>query len=360
MRLYWVIALALCASCGSDDTSVKLDQHAKPARRAKVRAFYSGHSLTDGVPEAMSAFLPSLAAQGKPADFDFEFQSGGGALIRARSFGLDPAQPNGGYRWGRNRHGENMDVIAEWKEPHTLKAGDRYNMLVITERHDLPWTIEHDQTLPALAHYVSAFQAASPKGEVLLYHVWLGRNGGPIADWIDYERDALPLWECVASAVNRALPAEMPKLRVLPGATALAQLVDDMVRGEVPGVSGTELERLALIFSDEVHFAPAGLYFMALVHYAALFGVSPEGAAAPDGVAPELARYMQQLAWRHVSSYAKRAAAAAARDAAWCADYAADVMCPRFYQYEKPEGGSLLDRARHIKNALQCRGFPEN
>jgi hypothetical protein len=57
-----------------------------------------------------------------------------------------------------------------------------------------------------------------------------------------------------------------------------------------------------------------------------------------------------------VSDYAKRAAAASARDAAWCNEYAADVMCPRYYQYRKPAGGSLADRARHMKNAFLCGG----
>ena len=64
------------------------------------------------------------------------------------------------------------------------------------------------------------------------------------------------------------------------------------------------------------------------------------------------------VAWRHVSEYAKRAGAAASRDAAWCNAYAEDVMCPRYYQYRKPSGGSLADRARHTKNALHCGGSP--
>jgi len=355
--LGFVVALVCLLGCTSADTSVTLDEKAVPSQRTKVRAFYSGHSLTDEIPEAITAFAPSLAAKGKPADFDYDFQSGSGATIRMRSFGLDPSVRDGGYRFGRNRHGEGMDVAAEWREPRTLKNGDRYNLLVITERHTLPWTIEHEQTVPALAHYVDAFQRESPNGDVLLYHVWLALNVDQVRDWIAYERDALPLWECVASAINRELPDGRPKLRVLPGATALAELLESMMSGQAPIVTGSAEEKLGLLFSDNVHLAPAGIYFMALVHYAALFGVSPEGAVAPAGVAPQLAEHMQQLAWRHVSDYAKRAAAAASRDAAWCNDYADDVMCPRFYQYQKPVGGTLVERAKHMKNAVVCSGF---
>jgi hypothetical protein len=346
-------ALALGLGCGSDDASVELDVRAKPVLRAKVRAFYSGHSLLDGVPQSVASFAPSLAAQGKPADFDYELQTGTGSLIVTRGMGVDRAAGSG-YRFGSNRNGQGLDVAAELREPRTLKAGDRYNVLVITERHDLPWTIAHELTVPALKHFTDTFQTANPAGEVLLYHGWLSRNDGPIADWIDYERDALPLWECVASAINRELPEGRRKLRVLPGATALVALVESILAGKAPGVALSEAELIALLFSDDVHLTPVGTYFIGLVHYAALFGASPEGAAAPDGVSPELARYMQQLAWQQVADYAKRAAAGAARELAWCRDYADGEMCARYYQYRKPAGGTLGDRAGHIKNALFC------
>jgi hypothetical protein len=347
-------ALALGLGCGSDDTGVKLDSHAKPVERAKVRAFYSGHSLLDGVPAAVASFAPSLAAHGKPTDFDYEFQSGTGSLIVTRGMGVDPNAAGAGYRFGRNRNGEGLDVAAELREPRTLAAGDRYNVLVITERHDLPWTIANELTVPALKHFTDTFQAANPDGEVLLYHGWLSRNDGPITDWIDYERDALPLWECVASAINRKLPADKPKLRVLPGATALVALVESILEREAPGVALSQAELIALLFSDDVHLTPVGTYFISLVHYAALFGVSPEGAAAPQGVSPALARHMQKLAWKHVADYAKRAVAAASRDMALCREYAEGEMCPRYYQYRKPAGGTLVDRASHMKNALFC------
>jgi len=347
-------ALALGSGCSGDDTRVSLDQHATPVPRTKVRAFYSGHSLLDGVPQALASFAPSLAAQGKPADFDYELQSGTGSLIVTRGLGVDPNAPGSGYRFGRNRSGEGLDVAAELREPRTLKAGDRYNVLVITERHDLSWTIAHELTVPALKHFTDTFQNANPDGEVLLYHGWLSRNDGPIADWIDYERDALPLWECVASAINRKLPEGRPKLRVLPGATALVALVQSVLERQAPGVALSQAELIALLFTDDVHLTPVGTYFIGLVHYAALFGASPQGAAAPPGVSPELARHMQELAWRHVSDYAKRAAAAAARDMTWCRDYANGEMCGRYYQYRKPAGGTLGDRASHMKNALFC------
>ena len=232
--LGFVVALLCLLGCASTDTSVPLDERAVPPQRTKVRAFSTAIASRRN-PIGVTAFAPSLAAKAKPADFDYDFQSGSGATIRMRSFGLDPSVSDAGYRFGRNRRGEGMDVAAEWREPRTLKNGDRYNLLVITERHTLPWTIEHDQTVPALAHYVDTFQRESPNGEVLLYHVWLALNVDQVRDWIAYERDALPLWECVASAINRKLPDGRPKLRVLPGATALAELLRSRMSGPSSG-----------------------------------------------------------------------------------------------------------------------------
>jgi len=352
-----LLALWLCVACGTGPDPVEgltIDASAKPARREMVRAFYSGHSLTDGVPEEVAKIAAGLASQGKPGDFNFQFQSIAGSRILQRTRGLDPAQPGSGYRSGGNRNGQGLDVIAELTAPRTIGEGERYNALVVTERHDLIWTVAHDETVPALGELHDKFTSANPEGDVFLYHVWLEVGDGPAAGWVDYERAALPLWECVASAVNRKLPQGRKPVRVLPGATALAELVDSMLAGDAPGVTGTEAERMALIFSDGVHFADAGRYFMGLVHYAALFGVSPEGAPVPAGVSPELAAHMQRIAWQHVSSYAQRAASAASREAAFCSEYAADVMCPSYYQHRKPVGGGLVDRVKWMKSAWEC------
>lgn len=360
---------ALALACGEParpDASVALDPSARPARRERVRAFYSGHSLSDGVPEEVQRIGASLAALGKPADFDFQFQSDSGALIvqrgpgRTLTKGTSPLDTSTPYRFGRSRGGVTLDVADELRSPKTLAPGERYDVLVITERHDLPWTAFHDETAIALRHYYDTFMAGSPGGDVLLYQTWLAIEPGRSAAWRAYENDALVLWECVASAVNRALPAGARKVRVLPGASALAELVGSFVDGTAPGVTGSEAERLALIFSDDVHLSALGHHFMGLVHYAALFGVSPEGAAAPDGIAPELASFMQRLAWRHVAGYAPRAEAGAARSMRFCRDYAANVMCPAFYSASYGEvlfgGGdaSFGDRLRAAKHKRQC------
>ena len=118
------------------------------------------------------------------------------------------------------------------------------------------------------------------------------------------------MWECIASRANLDLPArgDVPRVRVLPGGSALAGLAGALWDGKVPGVAARAPEaRVRLLFSDNVHMSDVGRYYMALVHYAVLFGRSPEGAGIPKPLSSKLGRYMQTLAWQFVTTYGQRA-----------------------------------------------------
>lgn len=358
------LVLTACSNAPTHDAPPEplvLDVSAVPVQPSKVRAFYSGHSLAEGVPEAVAQI--ALSANG---DFDYEFQNAVGSLIRERTKGADPnAKDWPGDRSGRNRNGSSMDVQAELRAPRTLQNGDRYSDLVVTERHDLPWSAFHEGTPRYLRHMIDGFAEGNPVGRVWLYHTWIEATFATPEMWIAYERDALRLWECVASATNAKLAADgkATRVHVLPGATALADLVESITRGDlnsVPGMSGTLEQRLQVIFMDGVHFAPAGAYFMGAVHYAALFGKSPEGSAVPAGIAPELALHMQRTAWNHVREYAKRSAAGATRAMPACRAFAAQTMCPAFDALRGEKPMSWLDRLRHAKSSFSCAGKYED
>jgi hypothetical protein len=323
-----------------------------------LRAFYSGHSLADGVPEDVLAI-----AQSRGQSLEFEFQSIPGSLIRQRTKGEDPDAPGWpGFSAGKNRGGSGLNVEAELRRhPAHGPNPDAYDLLVVTERHDLPYAVYHERTIPYLRVLEDRLIEGNPDARTLLYHSWLEIDFAAPRHFVDYERKALPLWECVASAVNHGLAADgrRDRITVLPGATALAALVERLDRGEVPGAPGeTSRERIQALFRDQVHLSPLGRYFIAAVHYAALFGQSPEGSAAPAGVSPELAGELQRLAWQHVSDYAPRAAAAAQRGADVCTDYATDVMCPAFAAH--PRGESSVGIISNLKQNWHCRrGFSD-
>jgi hypothetical protein len=282
-------------------------------------------------------------------------------LIRQRTKGENPdATDWPGFRAGKNRDGSGLNVEAELRRhpahgPNPLA----YDVLVVTERHDLPYAVYAEHTVRYLRVLQDRLMEGNPDARTLLYHSWLEIDLDAPEKFVEYERKALPLWECVASSANRGLAADgrRDRITVLPGATALAELVERLARGELPGASGaTPRERVQSLFADSVHLSPLGRYFIGLVHYAALFGQSPEGSAAPAGVSPELASGLQRLAWQHVSAYAPRADAAAERSAAVCTDYATHVMCPAFAKHTR--GQSSVNVISSLKQNWQCRqGF---
>lgn len=330
----------------SDDT--------RPA--VTLRAFYSGHSLSDGIPAEVQAI-----AQSRGQSLDYEFQSIPGSLIRQRTKGEDADAPDWpGFRAGNNRGGSGLNVEAELqRRPAHGPNPTAYDALVVTERHDLPYAIYREHTIDYLRVLQNRLIEGNAQAQSYLYHSWLEIDLDAPEHFVAYERAALPLWECVASAVNRGLAADgrRDRLRVLPGATALAELVEQLARGTLPGASGaTARERVQPLFSDHVHLTPLGRYFMGAVHYAVLFGQSPEGSPAPAGVPAELARELQRVAWQHVSAYAPRADAAAQRGAQVCTDYAVQVMCPAFAAH--PRNESSVSIISGLRQNWHCRrGF---
>src|SRR5690349_4430355 len=86
------------------------------ARSGKLRAFYSGHSLSDGVPEGVAEIATSFGGS-----LEFDVQSFSGSTIAQRL--LD----------------QNLDRLR--------LPGATYDAFVITERHDLPYVLLHDDTV---------------------------------------------------------------------------------------------------------------------------------------------------------------------------------------------------------------------
>lgn len=270
--------------------------------RDMARVFLSGHSLTD---DPLADYV-LLIADSLGDDFNYNQQIGIGSPIRVRTLGdswdnLDWP----GYKTGKNRDGMNMDVIAELESPATLGPGEVYDTLVITERHDILDVIRWEDTAGLLRHYHDRLIDGNPAGHTLFYHSWLDVDKNAPQQWIDHEKNALFAWECVASKINHTLAAEgrADRISTLPTGAALVHLVEKILADEVAGIAGTTPQKLDRIFNDNVHMTSLGVYYVALVTYAAVFRGSPVGAAAPDGVDAQTAADMQQIAWDFVRAY---------------------------------------------------------
>lgn len=356
-RLALILAttLMILGGVGGTGMSEVAHQAAVPAWQPtdQVGAFYSGHSLSEGVPELVEQIASSLGHR-----FDFETQSMGYSLLRQRTKGEVPSAPDWpGYRAGSNRTGAGLNVAEELRQPRRVATGDRYDALVVTERHDLPAIARKEHTAFYLIDMARLLIAGNSDAQVLLYQTWLHLDPDAPGPWIDYERAVLPMWECIASRANLALPArgDVPRVRVLPGSGALAELVAALWDGKVPGAAGdTAGERVRLLFSDNVHMSEAGRYFIALLHYAVLFGRTPEGTVVPAQLAPETGRYMQKLAWEYAASYGQRANAGARHAMATCRALMQNQICPAYATFQANGGVPVLATLRRQYKAYLC------
>jgi hypothetical protein len=315
--------------------------------------FLSGHSLTDNpLPEFVLAIADSLGR-----DFNFNQQIGIGSPIRARTLGdswdnLDWP----GYRKGKNRDGVDMDVIAELASPQTLGPGERYDTLVITERHDILDTIRWEDTAGLLRHYHDRLIDGNAAAHTLFYHSWLDIDKAAPQAWIDHERNALFAWECVASKINLKLEDEgrSDRIATLPVGAALVELVERVLAGEVAGIAGSTPERMSALFNDNVHLTPLGVYFAALVTHAAVFRDSPVGAAVPQGVDPAPAADLQKIAWDFVRDY-YTTPGAGQHTMEECRAFVSNTVCASFWTL-KNDPGKIANCQSHFQDANANNG----
>jgi hypothetical protein len=258
----------------------------------------SGHSLTD---DPMGSYMASIAnSLGTPMSWNQQIVIG--SPIRVRTRGSSPDDDTfPGYRNGKNRDGTTGLNIAN------ELASQRYDALVLAERHDLASVLMWEDTVRYSRHFHERLVTGNSSGSTYLYHAWLEiTNKDDPSAWIAYERAAAPVWQCVAARVNLSLAGtgRADRMAYLPAGLALVNLVEQATRGGVTGVSGgTTRQTMDRLFSDDVHLTPTGAYYMALVTYASVYRRSPVGAWAPADVTAEQARSLQQVAWQSVSGH---------------------------------------------------------
>jgi hypothetical protein len=303
----------------------------------------SGHSLTD---EPLGPYMESIAQSlGTPLWWNEQLVLG--SPIRVRSRGDNPADDSfPGYRNGRNRNGSGLNIAAELSNPQTL-GGQRYDTLVLAERHDLVNVLMWEDSVRYARHFHERLIAGNARANSYLYHAWLElKNKSDPSTWIAYERAVAPAWQCVAARVNTSLAGagRSDRMAYLPAGLALANLVEQAVRGSVAGVSGGSVqETMNRLFSDDVHLTPTGMYYMALVSYASVYRRSPVGAWAPSGVTAQQARALQDVAWQSVANHYNGASTPSMSQ---CQAVMREQVCSAFagYKVGAPTVGSCVDR----------------
>jgi hypothetical protein len=308
------------------------DFNERDAGEAMANVFWSGHSLTDPpIPDFVAEISRSLGIE---AGWNRHSMAGGSLLDRTRG---RPPQENGwaGYRQGYNRDSEDMDVVTEFLNPRTI-AGDHYDVLVITEVHDLLWPLLHRDTVRLLRHYHERFLEGNAAGQTFFYQAWLGlADLEDPSSWIEYERAASPVWQCVATRVNASLEFEERQDRIgfIPAGLALAELVERAVSEPgLPGISAaTPGATVQGLFSDDVHLTRLGAYYIALVTHALIHGSLPSDTWRPDDIEPEQAQTLQRAATEFVAGYRNTNVPL---ELAECSAYMRDQFAAHYWRYE--------------------------
>jgi hypothetical protein len=272
--------------------------------RNSAAIMVSGHSLTA---HSIFANMDAVAtSKGTPMAWNTQIVNGSPTRFRTRGGDLnDPTFS--GYRNGENRNGTNMNIAAELLAPQTI-GGQRYDTLLLTERHDIVNTLLWEDTVRYTRHFQDRLVAGNAAANGYLYHSWLAiNNKADPSSWIGYERTAAKAWQCTAARVNVSLAAagRRDRMTYLPAGLALADLVERAaLHGSVAGVStGNAAQTIDRLFTDNVHLSALGEYYMALVSYASVYRRSPVGAWVPSGVTAEQVSALQNLAWQSVSNH---------------------------------------------------------
>lgn len=295
-----------------------------PINRARV--MLSGHSLMDN---PLADYVEDIADK-KGDNYDYNQHIIIGSPIRVRVRGNDNSGFEG-FSEGKNRDGYNLNIASELKTPRTLGTNEKYDTLVITERHDSLSSIRWENTDAYTRHYVDRALAGNVNTRSFLYHSWWYLNKSSPAAWIQHEKNSLVTWECVASKVNETYKAEnnAHRMKVLPAGAALVDLVERAIAGSVPGITGTTAQKMNMIFADDVHLTNLGSYFISLVTYSSIMGKTAAGVTPPAGISAATASSFQSIAWNYVNAYYNRANPGV-RTMAYCRDFMRTNSCATY------------------------------
>lgn len=256
---------------------------------------YVGHSLVN---HDLPAMLEGLVASQR-----------GGGTVEEQIINGAPLR----WNWEHSAEGEaGIDARA-------ILARGETDVFVMTEGVPLRVLIDYKETQDYALRWYDAAVDANPQIRVYMYESWEDITSGPGAD-IEYDPDdqipwrkridqELALWETAVDHVNDNNDPGDPDMLMIPAGQAMGRMYDAIGRGEVPGVT-----RLSDLYQDNIHLNDLGHYFVALVHYATIYGRSPEGLPRAlknqwgeeyDRPSPALAAKMQAIAWDVVRDFAQ-------------------------------------------------------
>ena len=181
--------------------------------------------------------------------------------------------------------------------------------VIVTEAIPLANHLKWSGTADAVTRFYELAHVANPDVQFYLQETWHSlRSGsgeliefddGMATPWRERLEQDLPHWQRVVDRVNARTGG---KVKLLPAGQAMARLDDAIQAGTVPGLTS-----INDVFADDIHPNDIGFYYLALLQYAVLTGDNPldlphqmrnRRGANYDAPSPELARRLQQIAWK--------------------------------------------------------------
>lgn len=233
----------------------------KPTRHNQANVMWVGHSLIGhDVPALTFAIAGSL---GKANDYQSQIKNG------------SPLKCNTQRSCGQHEGVWALDA---------LRTG-KYDTVVLTEAVPLDNHIEWSEPGKYGAKFYDIAVRANSRTRVYVYETWhclgTGTSAGCNYDNFDdlvwrprLERDHAK-WQKIVADINAHRTVYGHPVQLIPAGLAMGMLHDAIEAGEVPGIS-----HISDLFLDDIHLNGLGAYFVAAVHYAAIYGESPVGAAS--------------------------------------------------------------------------------
>lgn len=268
---------------------------------AQHSTYYIGHSGF-GWDLIVGAMVDDLAEDAGITTHDYGYQFIGGTCINNQWSSHD--EPQGGT------------------DSHVELAKGTYDYLVIAEQIPIeevvngsPWCGDVQRTsYEALDLYYDLAKGANSDIKIYLmeFHNEVDQTGAtPYESWVQMNADMRPLWEQVADSVSEMNGVESD-ICIVPVAEAFERMVDSVRAGVFPGITNwIDLFDPSDTAVATIHPTEVTYYLAACVHFATIFGQSPEGltnetfAAAGwqfDPPTTDQAAMMQKIAWDVVSS----------------------------------------------------------
>ncbi|HEX8835257.1 MAG TPA: hypothetical protein VF719_13700, partial [Abditibacteriaceae bacterium] len=247
-----------------------------------------GHSLME---KEMPQFVKTLADEaGIPHSYSYQLIIGSPLT----------------YQWGIGDFDEETQKTQKGRQgvgARASLASGKFDALIMCDATPVLTHLKWGSLESAPKFYELALRSNS-KTRVYLYHFW------PSLDAPNYNAafaEELKAYETIADTMVETHAAKFPKgkVSIVPAGAAVVELKRRIEARQVPGIAS-----IRDIYSDDIHLTPKGMYLVALVHFATLYGKNPTGLGAHMknewgqtlvNLPPATAKVFQEIAWEAVT-----------------------------------------------------------